>query len=70
MSPKDPDTYYPKFLVIRRSNCEVIDPTTCFTLIPDHDPHARTALAAYCDAVAEDMPGLASALRAHFSLSS
>lgn len=65
---KGPDTYYPKFLVIRRSNCEVVDPTTCFTLIPDHDQHAKVALTAYCDSCEKDMPGLAAALRAHFNL--
>ena len=65
---KDKDTYYPKYLVIRRSNCEVVDPTTCFTLIPDHDKHAMVALKAYADSCAEDMPGLAAALRAHFSM--
>lgn len=65
---KDPDTYYPKFLVIRKSNCEVIDPSTCFTLIPDHDPHAKVALAAYCDSCEADMPGLAKALREAFAL--
>ncbi len=68
MSPKDPDTYYPKFLVIRRCNTEVVDPTTCFTLIPDHDPHAQVALKAYCESCESDAPGLASALRKHFSL--
>jgi hypothetical protein len=68
MSPRDPDTYYPKFLVVRRSDCEVVDPTTCFTLIPDHDEHARVALKAYCDSCETDMPGLASALRTHFNL--
>lgn len=65
---KDKDTYYPKFLVVRRSDCEVVDPTTCFTLIPTHDPHARVALTAYCDSCEEAMPGLAKALREAFDL--
>ena len=68
MSPKDKDEYYPKFLVIRKSNCDVIDPSTCFTLIPEHDKHAQVALSAYCDSCSEEMPGLAKALREHFNL--
>ena len=72
MSPRDPDTYYPKFIVIRRSaeigQEIVVDPRTCFTLIPDHDPHAKVALKAYCDSCEEQMPGLAKALRDHFKL--
>jgi hypothetical protein len=60
---RDPDTYYPKYLVIRRSNCEVVDPTTCFTLIPSHDLHAKVALEAYCDSCEAEMPGLPKALR-------
>lgn len=63
-----PDTYYPKFLVIRKSNYKVIDPETCFTLIPDHDDHARVALKAYCDSAEKDLPGLAKVLRSHFKL--
>lgn len=70
--PSGPDTYYPKFLVIRPgadpSKAEVVDPTTCFTLIPDHDDWARVALQAYCDACETEAPGLASALRSHFNL--
>lgn len=67
-NPSGKDSYYPKFLVIRKSNCEVVDPTTCFTLIPEHDDHARVALKAYCDSCEDEMPGLARALREHFTL--
>lgn len=72
MSPRDPDTYYPKFIVIRRSaeigQEIIVDPKTCFTLIPGHDKHAQVALRAYCDSCESEMPGLAKALRMHFGL--
>lgn len=71
-NPSGKDTYYPKFLVIRPgadpSKAQVVDPTTCFTLIPDHDDHARVALKAYCDSCDSEMPGLAKALRNHFNI--
>lgn len=65
---KDKDTYYPKYIIIRRSNAEILDPTTCFTLVPERDPHAKVALKAYADSCEDDAPGLAAALRAHFEL--
>lgn len=69
-APSGPDTYYPKFRVIRRSTGDEIDPATTFTLLPNKDEHAKVALAAYCDSVESDAPGLAKALREHFNLGS
>lgn len=68
MSYKEKDTYYPKYLVIRKSNCEVLDPKETFTLVPSRDPHAQVAIKAYCDSCEKEMPGLASALRDSFGL--
>lgn len=75
MSPKDKDTYYPKFVVLRASDpFQMVDPTTCFTMIPRdadgtvHDPWALAGVKAYADACEGDAPGLAQALRQHFKV--
>ena len=65
---KDRDTFYPKYLTIRRSNCEVLDPATTFTLVPERDPHAIIAIKAYVESCQSEMPGLATALRRHFKV--
>ena len=62
------DEYFPKFRVIRRSTGDELDPKTTFTLLPHKDPHARKALAAYCDSCEDDLPGLARMLRGEFNL--
>ena len=67
-APSGPDKYFPKFRTIRRSTGDELDPATTFTLLPQKDPHARAALAAYCDSCASEMPGLARMLREHFNL--
>ena len=65
---KEPDTFYHKYLTIRRSNCEVLDPETTFTLVPSRDPHAVVAIKAYAESCEAEMPGLALAIRKQFNL--
>jgi hypothetical protein len=54
--------YYDKFQVTRRETGEEITGPK-FTLLPDHDPHARVALRAYADSCEGENPDLAADLR-------
>ena len=53
--------FYDKFQIIRRETGEEERGPT-FTLLPDHDLHARIALRAYAFSCREDNPGLAADL--------
>lgn len=57
------DEFYPKYRIIDRESGEEIDPSTCFTMVPAHDPHAVEALKVYADSVEEELPGLAGQIR-------
>lgn len=54
--------YYDKFQVIRRETGEEITGPK-FTLLPDHDHHAKVALRAYADSCESENPQLAEDLR-------
>jgi hypothetical protein len=49
----DPRGYYDKFKVIRRDTGEEVGGFR-FTLLPDHDPHARVALRAYAESCKDE----------------
>lgn len=53
------DEFYPKFVVTRRDTGEEVDPHTCFTLVPAHDPAAVQALHVYVEYIAATHPNLA-----------
>lgn len=59
---RDMRGYYDKFQVIRRETGEEVDGPK-FTLLPDHDPHAKAALLAYADSCEDENPDPAADLR-------
>jgi hypothetical protein len=62
----DPRGYYHKFNIYRRNHDgtdgDLVEERT-FTLIPDHDPAALSALRCYAAAVEDQNAGLAADLR-------
>lgn len=59
---RDMKGYYDKFQVIRRETGEEVAGPT-FTLLPDHDHHAKVAVRAYADSCESENPELAADLR-------
>lgn len=63
MSYNDTDALFDKYEVKRRDTGEPVE-GPLFVLAYGRDPHARVALAAYAESVAEELPQLSADLRA------
>lgn len=66
MGYADKDEFHHKYKTLRRDTGEELDPDTTFTLVPERDPHAVKAIAAYADSVEHELPQLAQELRERF----